>query len=312
MEAIFEDPVTFEVMRDAVVSPCGHSFSLTSISQWLSNHDTCPICKHSLKLVDCTPNYALRNAIEQYVKATSPPMPPPSTVPARSSSLNRININAIINTNTEHAHCNVKEIKGEHSEKGGTIMESAFRDAAYTRYFYPETGNFKIQAMKWFYEKMIAYALHNGRVWGAYDGDARNELQAVALWQPPYDSGVSFWGMVKSGMASAPWNLGVKPAWRLLSVLDQTEKKHQQTISTPHWALYAIAVDPSRQCRGVGTRLMRPILDRADADGLPCYLDTPSERSLTFFRRLGFEVVLDVDRPTSGPRFWTMIRQPQR
>jgi len=65
MEAIFEDPVTFEVMRDAVVSSCGHSFSMASISQWLSNHDSCPICKHTLKLDECTPNYALRNAIEQ-------------------------------------------------------------------------------------------------------------------------------------------------------------------------------------------------------------------------------------------------------
>lgn len=65
MEAIFEDPVTFEVMRDAVVSACGHSFSMASISQWLERHDTCPICKHVLRVEECTPNYALRNAIEQ-------------------------------------------------------------------------------------------------------------------------------------------------------------------------------------------------------------------------------------------------------
>lgn len=65
MESIFEDPVTFEVMRDAVVSTCGHSFSLDSLSQWLNTHDSCPICKHALRLEDCTPNYALRHAIEQ-------------------------------------------------------------------------------------------------------------------------------------------------------------------------------------------------------------------------------------------------------
>eukprot|EP00026_Physarum_polycephalum_P011564 Phypoly_transcript_11799.p1 GENE.Phypoly_transcript_11799~~Phypoly_transcript_11799.p1 ORF type:complete len:344 (+),score=27.53 Phypoly_transcript_11799:83-1033(+) len=309
MEAIFEDPVTFEVMRDAVVSTCGHSFSQASLAQWLKNHDTCPICKHQLKLDECTPNYALRNAIDQYVKATSPPAPP-SPVQERSSSLNRININAIINS-TNETYSTIREIRSDHTEQASHILESSFRDCSYTNYFYPDGGNFKIQAMNWFYSKMIQYALKNGRVWAAYDEDMPYKLQGVAIWQPPYESGVSFWNMLKTGMGTAPWNLGVKPAWRILSVLDQVEKMHQKTITRPHWSLYSISVDPALQCRGIGTKMMKPILDMADYDGLPCYLDTPSERSLKFFRRLGFEVIYDVSNPSSGPRFWTMVRNPQ-
>jgi hypothetical protein len=75
-------------------------------------------------------------------------------------------------------------------------------------------------------------------------------------------------------------------------------------------------VDPELQCKGIGSKMMKPILDQADQDGLPCYLDTPSERSLPyalsrsilsfrylqktrFFKRLGFEVVFDVSNPSS-------------
>jgi len=279
---------------------------LASLSQWLDTHDSCPICKHMLRLDECTPNYALRHAIEQYVRSTSPI---PTSPPARANSLNRLNINAIINTNEVYSI--IKEIRKENLGQASVVMETSFRDASYTQYFYPDGGNFKISAMTWFYEKMIQYAISNGRVWASYDENNPNTLQGLALWQPPYDTGVTFWGMVKSGMATAPWNMGVKSAWRVLSVLDTTEKKHHQTITTPHWALYAISVDPSVQNRGIGTRLMKPILDLADADQMPCYLDTPSERSLNFFRRLGFEVVLDVDTPSAGPRFWTMVRRPQ-
>lgn len=117
MEAIFDDPVTFEVMKDAVVSSCGHSFSMASIAQWLETHDTCPICNHTLRKEDCIPNYALRNAIDQvcwilyviwpplmvvkYVSTTAPPTPVSPPPEASSSSLHRININAILNYEPE-------------------------------------------------------------------------------------------------------------------------------------------------------------------------------------------------------------------
>lgn len=36
-------------------------------------------------------------------------------------------------------------MRKEHAEQGGILMESAFRDATYTRYFYPEFGDFSLQ-----------------------------------------------------------------------------------------------------------------------------------------------------------------------
>ena len=34
---LFEDPITFEVMVEAVMGPCGHSFSKESITEWLQS-----------------------------------------------------------------------------------------------------------------------------------------------------------------------------------------------------------------------------------------------------------------------------------
>jgi len=301
------------VMRDAVVSKCGHSFSQSSLAQWLETHSTCPVCKQECRMQDNTPNYALRHAIEQYVSSTSPlpGPPPPPPLPDRGSSLSRINISAIINPNNDAFTSQIKEIRPEHVDRVSVVLEQAFRDCTYTRYFYPDGTDHRMQAMVWFYSKIATYAAQNGRVWAAYDNKNPDVLQGVALWQPPYESGISFWDMIKAGMASAPWTMGVKASWRAVSCLDQCEKKHRQTITGPHWALYSIGVDPAFQNLCIGTKLMKPILDCADADQLPCYLDTPSERSLNFFRRLGFEVVLDVDSPPAGPPFWTMVRQPQ-
>lgn len=36
-------------------------------------------------------------------------------------------------------------MRAEHAEQGGSLMEAAFRDATYTRYFYPEFSDFSLQ-----------------------------------------------------------------------------------------------------------------------------------------------------------------------
>jgi hypothetical protein len=49
----------------------------------------------------------------------------------------------------------------------------------------------------------------------------------------------------------------------------------------------------------------------ADRVGLPVYLETMTERNLGFYRRQGFEVVIETDLP-DGPRCWLMRRPPGR
>jgi len=53
------------------------------------------------------------------------------------------------------------------------------------------------------------------------------------------------------------------------------------------------------------------VLARADAEGLLCYVETEKERNLPFYRRHGFEVVVEDDMPNGGPHFWTMRREPR-
>ncbi|MGI8537217.1 MAG: GNAT family N-acetyltransferase [Mycobacteriales bacterium] len=67
----------------------------------------------------------------------------------------------------------------------------------------------------------------------------------------------------------------------------------------PHWYLESLGVHPRRQGQGWGGQLVLPALERADATGLPCYVETSDARNEQFYRRLGFSVV---DRP------WTTCR----
>ncbi len=73
----------------------------------------------------------------------------------------------------------------------------------------------------------------------------------------------------------------------------------------PHHYLPYIGVAPEAQGRGLGSALMRPILDRCDEERLPAYLEATSERNAALYERLGFEL-----RAGGSPPLWLMVRPP--
>ena len=63
-------------------------------------------------------------------------------------------------------------------------------------------------------------------------------------------------------------------------------------VPAPHWYLDVIAVEPARQGRGIGSRLLQAAGAWADADGMPIVLLT-YRPSLPLYQRLGYVVVCD-------------------
>ena len=60
-------------------------------------------------------------------------------------------------------------------------------------------------------------------------------------------------------------------------------------VTERHWYLNAIAARRGARARGVGARLLEPFLARADAEGVPIYLESSNPRNLSFYRRYEFE-----------------------
>lgn len=83
-------------------------------------------------------------------------------------------------------------------------------------------------------------------------------------------------------------------------------------IPTDAWYLSILGVAPHHQGQGLGRALLEPTLRRADESGSRCFLETFSGAALNFYRRLGFNAVVEHWEPTIGARYWIMLREPKQ
>jgi GNAT superfamily N-acetyltransferase len=93
-----------------------------------------------------------------------------------------------------------------------------------------------------------------------------------------------------------------------LRLLFEVDGLHPQA---PHWYLATVGTDPDRQGGGIGSALLRPVLDRADKEGMPAYLESSKERNLPFYARFGFEVIEELRSAPDNPTIWRMWREPR-
>jgi ribosomal protein S18 acetylase RimI-like enzyme len=128
-----------------------------------------------------------------------------------------------------------------------------------------------------------------------------------ALWVPPGQWRLGFMQQLKllPGMIRV-FGRDLPRAQRGLTVMDAGHPRK------PHWYLDSLGVEPDWQGKGIGSALMRPVLDRCDRDRMPAYLNAGSPRSRDLYRRHGFDVMEEFRLPEDGPPLWRMWRQPQR
>jgi GNAT superfamily N-acetyltransferase len=93
---------------------------------------------------------------------------------------------------------------------------------------------------------------------------------------------------------------------RALITITKMERRH---LREPHFYVPYIGVAPEGQGAGLGTRLLGRTLERADAAGLPTYLEATSERNAALYARLGFEH-LGAFTVLGSPPLWPMRRPP--
>jgi ribosomal protein S18 acetylase RimI-like enzyme len=167
----------------------------------------------------------------------------------------------------------------------------AFVDDPVMRWLYPDDEEFLAEGGEVFRRWMAGWQAHE-EVW------CTDDCVALAVWIPPGRPEVEV--DLQPPAAPLTEELGER-----LGVLVAAISTH--TPPEDHWYLQLLATHPDWQRQGLGARLMGSMFERADRDGLPCYLETETVENVAYYRRHGFEVRSEWDVP-GGPHMWGMLR----
>jgi len=129
----------------------------------------------------------------------------------------------------------------------------------------------------------------------------------VAIWLPPGYHNPPLLDALRLGPAMARL-AGWARVRSISNAVSELERRRHRHVPQPHYYLSALGVEPGRQGQGIGTALMRPVLDRCDRDHLPAYLETATDRNLPLYERHGFGVVEELTLPGAGVHGWLMRR----
>jgi len=185
-----------------------------------------------------------------------------------------------------------------------TTLAHAFHDDPLMVYTIPDPAE-RVRLLPDVYARMIRFGFLAGEVYVT-----AGELEGVALWMPP-NAKWSREHIEASGMHQTPTVIGDEAYQRYRDVVGREWQARERDMTGACWYLFLLGVEPSRQRRGLGGALMRPVLERADSGQLACYLETENERNVAFYQKQGFDLIVNGEEAgASGVRFWTFRRNP--
>lgn len=179
------------------------------------------------------------------------------------------------------------------------LFPRAFADDPMFVHVRPDTVG-RQRLMRWFFLACARLAARGGEV--HLDSD-----RACAIWIQPGTTAFSFANIVRSGWWLLPRMTGLGGLMRFAPYGWHALRAEQLNHAERCWFLLALAVDPSSQGQGLGRAIVQPVLDRADHESVPCYVETVKRDNLSFYRRLGFEIVYEA-RLDDQRFFWALIR----
>jgi ribosomal protein S18 acetylase RimI-like enzyme len=153
---------------------------------------------------------------------------------------------------------------------------------------------------------LFGYMTRYGALRGEVQVDA-DPARGAAVWLPGTEHGADLLTGLRCGALGLPFAVGWAGLGKLAAAMDTVAAMRARHCPRPYRYLAVLGVDPDHQRCGVGSGLVRPMLERSDAEGLDVWLETETEGNVGFYERLGFDVKDEAVLPRLDVRLWGML-----
>jgi GNAT superfamily N-acetyltransferase len=218
------------------------------------------------------------------------------------------------------------------------VMAEALSESPSYVYIFRGTKGYRTNALEWLFERNLRLTVGKCPLTlrGILDAET-GQVICCFLWTPVEHADLKLWEMIQAGLWQLPIRFGFLTLNRLLKLMDQMEAAggkprdmnsitgdmDQESSATKYIMLERMAVRPSFQGKGLGTKALRAVLQEEQAklnrleDGtnsqqLEIHFETQEERNVLFYSRLGFEVDRHQDFYEQDPEYkfhsWHMMQ----
>ena len=157
-----------------------------------------------------------------------------------------------------------------------------------------------------FFRAFGEVSIKNKRGYGAGD-----PLVGVAYWKFPDQDSMSISFKALKNFIPLLFTFYPIGYFRAKAVLNQIDSMHQKYAVGPHFYLDNIGVLPSARGQGVSSRLIRPFLERAEAQKVIAYTDTVTRSNVALYEHFGFQCVEESAIAGTGRTVWALRRPIQ-
>lgn len=195
-----------------------------------------------------------------------------------------------------------RQLAAADAEAAAEVLARAFVDDPLWRYLLPDERRRPLLVRQSF--RSFAPPLIAGRQ--AYGVGA--PLAGVAIWEPPDQPPGSPGDFLSANLLTLLFSPLALTIGRAAPVFERFEQMRRRYAAEPHYYLATVGVVPEAQGRGLASRLIRPVLEHADARALPAYTETMTPSNVPLYERFGFVAREQYRVPATDLSIWALYR----
>lgn len=134
------------------------------------------------------------------------------------------------------------------------------------------------------------------------------EANSLAIFSPYESDKFSIWKYIMAGGLGLIPKLGIKTTKKMARFEKFALEIKNKYAKPGCFYLYIFVTMPEYRGKGLGSKIMRPMMDYLDEHKHDCYLETVVAKNVGIYKRYGFELKEEVNVPGTDLTIYAMLR----